>query len=78
MKMINEIDERIEIQAEVAHGTLRGSYPEIEKAVATILDEEVKKRAKVMMIGYAPQGTSLANLAFFYECGRKYGTILDS
>lgn len=75
LQMIDEIKEYIEIQAEVAHATLQGPPSEIEKAVQTILSEEVKKRAKVMLLGYVPKGTSLANLKFFYECGKRYGNI---
>jgi len=75
LQMINEINKPIEIQAEIAHATLLGSYSEIEKAIQTILNEEVKKCTKIMLLGYAPKDTSLSNLEFFYKCGKRYGQI---
>lgn len=75
LQMINEIKEPIEIQAEVAHATLRSSQKEIEETILSMLNDEVKKRVKMWLLGYPGKESSLSNLKFFYECGKKYGKI---
>jgi hypothetical protein len=73
--MIGEIRAPIEIQVEVAHATLQMSRATIEREVRGLLRDEVKAQAKEMLIGYVPKDTPVENLAFFYECGRRYGQM---
>jgi len=75
VRMIGEIRAPIEIQVEVAHATLQMSRATIEREVRGLLRDEVKAQAKEMLIGYVPKDTPVENLAFFYECGRRYGQM---
>jgi hypothetical protein len=75
VRMIDEIDAPIEIQAEVAHATLQRSHAEIEAEIRALLPEKVKQEAKLMLIGYAPRATPLENIGFFYGCGKRYGRV---
>lgn len=75
LRMVEEIDGPIEIQAQVAHGTLLGPHAEIEAAVLKILSEELLRRSKVRLFCYVPGGASLENINFFYACGRRHGKI---
>ena len=75
LRMIDEINAPIEIEAEVAHATLQRSRTKIEKEILQLLQEEVKTRAKITLTGYVPRGTPRENMEFFYAWGKEHGRI---
>ena len=50
-------------------------YEQVEAAIRSLLNDEVKQRAKVWLLGYVPKDTSLANIEFFYKCAKRRGHI---
>ena len=74
-RMVEEIGAPITIQAQISHGILGSSPPEIEAAVRYVLDDRAKRRARMTLLGYATRGAPLEHLRFFYECGLRHGEL---
>jgi len=74
-RRIGDIGDRVTIQAQVSHGLLASSRNAIESAVRQVLDERVKRGARMTLLGYAPRAAPLENLQFFYECARAHGVL---
>jgi uroporphyrinogen-III decarboxylase len=75
IRLVREVDRGVTIQAQVSHGILAFGPEAIERGVRHVLQEEVKRRVPMTLVGYAPRGTPPEHLRFFYECAMRHGTI---
>lgn len=75
VRMVRELKAPFGLSAQVSHGILASGEGAIEAAVRQVLADEVKRGTRMSLLGYAPRGTPLASLRFFYACARRHAAI---